>query len=305
MIAIAITITFITLGFILQKNHKQFASKIKPLSQKINFYLLLALISFLFANKQQNIILGIPFILGITIQLFPALLGLLFKKKSPNFATDLLIFSSYGGGNRGVLLLTLFEPSLLPLFIIIDLGNFISLLLIYPLLIRLNDNTNLATKQKKSAWWDIVLILIAIASGFALRAWDNNFIPLLNTMTKQLITISIALYLGLQFNPEILKHPCLLLKRMFAARIVGLLLPTVFCLTCYYLGWLNEIDLQASLIIVALFVLLPVSSLVPVMLEHSSIHKQVVDDVVGSSGLYLLALIFLSLLKTILNISYV
>lgn len=62
------------------------------------------------------------FLLGVLLQLIPSLLGAVQSKSS--LSKPFLLFGTYGGGNRGTLALSILSPPLLPIFILIDLGNF-------------------------------------------------------------------------------------------------------------------------------------------------------------------------------------
>lgn len=85
--------------------------------QRSNYYLLLGLVATLFASIAVDLCASYLVPTGALLVAVPALIGAALHRRHAEWGQDLLIFATYGGGNRGVLVITLAQPALLPRFL--------------------------------------------------------------------------------------------------------------------------------------------------------------------------------------------
>jgi len=201
---------------------------------------------------------------GVGIQLFPTLVGFgLMKLGRDEQAANFFSFATFGGGNRGVwLLVTLAASDLLGGFVIADLGNFLSLLLFYPLL---------QGHAYGRVWLkDAIVILGLIGLGLLLHRFilslEEMMIVAL-TGLKFVLNFTVAAQLGLGLDWQSVKHKVWrILLRMFVVRSI------VFtpALALYWYGF----ELVALPLLV--FVILPTSSIAPSLCSEQ--YREVIEE---------------------------
>ncbi len=222
------------------------------------------------------------FLLGVALNSLPVLVGKLLA--NPKITENLFIAGTYGGGNRGVFLVSLFMPARLLEFMIIDLGNYFSLLLIYPLVFR-----------KKHLGKKNILLLsltaIAVIGGIYV---NRNHVPCTWCFAVKsgiLYTIMIyTLYQIIQWLRENRRQVLFdaNLAWFISARIgiIGSLLLLYYFMTA---GWAPTL---------LIFTVLPTSSLLFVFFNRQDqIYDRVVKNTIASMLVYFAAIIILFIIK--------
>lgn len=213
--------------------------------------------------------------LGILLSIIPFIFSLI--NKTP----DSLIFSTYGGGNRGLLLVSLLTTNKTSDFILVDLGIFITLLLIFPL--GFNINHNIVKKNIKHAI-NLLLILI-ISATISDKHSTHLFIDQIKEYNHHLLIIFSAIQLGSNLNLE-KNYSKWFFKNFFITRGLTLLIvtPIAFLLT--------GVD---SIILILLVIILPISSIAISLISNNvnnELKEKIAYSSVMSNILYLAILIF-------------
>lgn len=235
--------------------------------------------------------------LGALLQLIPSIIGALLAEKS--HGKTFLLFSTFGGGNRGTLALSLLSPALLPIFILIDLGNFLSLILFYPLLVMWGMQQKV-TDKKNSNISSLFTTLLILVCGFSLHvlsiglesAWVVNTHYVIKLLLIALTSLQIGL--NLQGSKDCLKWT---LVGLFRVRIIALALPLLLT------AWLMPDAVNEVIPVLLLFSLLPVSSLVVSILPRETdtiFQQQLACAVTASTAIFLVILFFLVMVRSIL-----
>ncbi len=264
---------------------------------RANFYLLQLLLLTLFATQGWNLALLPLLLAGVLLQALPATYAALRYRRGDD-ASAWLIFSTYGGGNRGVLLLGLAYPAALRDFMVVDLGNFLSLVILLPLLQRWACIGAAAPGGWGARLSPLWAPLSAIALGLALRLAPEltTHVPTLATLTKQLLGVGIALHLGLQFHFQ-----GLALRRL-PFDWLRVRLPSVGLAALTASGLLLALGRTPGiepLVAILVFTLLPVSSLLPGLCAEAGLARRATQAVVASSLLFLLLLPLVTLFSTL------
>lgn len=220
---------------------------------------------------------------GVLIQAVPALLSLV--SDSAKHRAALLIFSTYGGGNRGSLALSLLAPWLLPIFILIDLGNFLSLVLLFPWIVRRQHLRGRVQARSFGALpWTIAAVAFGVTSA---SLWPGSELAsrLLVPVKYLLVALtSVQIGLALKFD-----HACLrwTVRNMLLVRLVALAVAASLLFAVPEPNW------REPFYVLCLFALLPVSSLVVSMLPDNvaqDFEKQVSCSVAASTLLFVVLL---------------
>ncbi len=222
------------------------------------------------------------FLLGIALNALPVLLGRLISNTT--ISENLFLAGTYGGGNRGVFLVSFFLPAMLFEFMIMDLGNYFSLLLISPMMFRKRyfDKKNLFLMS---------LAVIAVVSGIYVNKYN---VPCSGcSQIKSIILYAIMIYTVLQILQWVRSNKQGVLFDIdmvwfFGTRIViiGSLLILYYFIT---LKWATTLFI---------FIILPTSSLLFVFFSRQDhIYERVVKNTVVSMLIYFAAVIALLLIK--------
>ena len=246
--------------------------RIKPWSSAT----LLAFICLMFGEmgfpRDNLLLIG----LGVALQAVPALIGMAIGNRGAGPA--FLLFSTYGGGNRGTLAVTLLAPSLLPDFMLIDLGNLLSLILLF----RLSARPYLAETggRQRSARF-LAATVAAILAGVALRHLAAAAAPLhgvaLGVKSLLIALTSLQIGLALRVSRSSLRW---VLAGLCRVRLTALVIPAAACL-------LLAGDRAGGILpLLGLFAILPVSSLAASLLPadiDDEIRHRLSDAMVGST----------------------
>nr|VFJ88155.1 MAG: hypothetical protein BECKH772A_GA0070896_1000718 [Candidatus Kentron sp. H]VFJ90163.1 MAG: hypothetical protein BECKH772B_GA0070898_1000818 [Candidatus Kentron sp. H]VFJ96531.1 MAG: hypothetical protein BECKH772C_GA0070978_1000718 [Candidatus Kentron sp. H] len=287
----------ILVGFLLNRKNPGLVDTHKDTLHKLAWYNLLLVALFQFWENGLDasglVLIGVGFLL----HLFPVSLAVLLNRKGFEFSKYLLAYSTFGGGNRGVLALALLSPTLLPEFFILDVGIFLSLLLIYPIAAQSFDNN----KNSATYSFDYKLLLpVFITSGLillgvALNTLATDDIPqqIFPFLKKSLLVI-VSLYLGinLTFKGISIKEE---VAKIFVTRLLGVFLPVT--IISYFVFSSDFTVTVLTLITLATF--LPVSSLAPQLTPNGVLREWITVQVLISSGLYVIVLSIIALIKFI------
>ena len=193
-----------------------------------------------------------------------------------------VIVSTFGGGNRGVILVLLifgasaYLSETLKYFVILDLGNFLFLVAVIPKLIDADSKPE--SKEKKSIFLTYPFLIIAIMIFFEILSYANPAI--INSISEKLQTTAlerkflctlfafVALTLRSSFNNEAKKNLDLipfLIVRLFSVFIV--LLFSAFLSAFEFFN-------KQIMVIVIILLILPPSSLLPSMFHDAEIGTQ-------------------------------
>lgn len=296
MLTLALVLLAIQSGLVARRCWPDLAAKSARGLQSVNVWLLAGLTLCLFARHWEVHDLVVPMVIGAMLQMVPAALGAWGISRFPRLGRDLLIFSTYGGGNRGILLLTLFLPSQLPLFVAVDLGNFLSLLVFFPWLARRAGCGGEYREKAFLSSWELVVVSLAVASGIGMGIMNVGNFSEGETAFKGVLAITIPLYLGLQLRVEQFAIGALL-GRLLLARLLGVGLVVAIVELASFLGFIERPSVLMQ--VIALFFLLPVSSLAPAFIAKGQLHTDAVNAAVGTATLFALLLIILALMRLI------
>ncbi|NVK20692.1 MAG: hypothetical protein HWE30_18530 [Methylocystaceae bacterium] len=218
---------------------------------------------------------------GFFIQAVPTLLGLLLPEKNGAFWT----WGTYGGGNRGVLALSFFAPSLIPAFIVADLANFASLTTIYTFFQK--QKTNISSLIK--AIYPIVFLSIGFL--FYETGYSQHIPNTIDNIVSLIIKISVPLQIGMQINvPPVKEVMFIHLTDFFVVR--ALIFSPIALV--YFIGF----DWALVLLV---FATLPSSSL-SVLLCKESIRVQATIVASLSNALYVFAMLLLIIIYSCFNL---
>lgn len=288
MIDFVIFITFITIGWIFRSRISQSQ---QALLKKLAYYVLLMFVIislWIYGLPQQSWQL---ILLGGILQLIPALIGSVIG--SQEYGRAFLIFSTFGGGNRGALALSLLSPALLPVFVLIDLGNFLALILFYPTLVKWGLSEKLVRRVSKPSFipllTSIAILLVGIFLHTLSYGLENGITRNLHQSLKWLLIVLTSLQIGiyLTFNTR-----CFIwtLKNLIQVRLIALILPLLIALS-----FISEAHEVVSVLF--LFAILPVSSLVVSILPNNitqAFQQQLACAVTASTFIFLIVLLIVA-----------
>lgn len=278
----------VLIGYSLQYALQSLSLQVYQKTQKATWFLLLALILLQF--WLNGFVLGnLSLIaLGVALTVLPAV-WMMWLPKGAKLKPYLLAYSTYGGGNRGVLAISLLAPTLLSDFLIMDLGIFLSLIVLFPIVVQrfehIKANGFLAHLSKmKSVLLPIFLIILG--SALHRQAWlmpvPETLFPWVKTLLFVLVSLSLGL--SLSFDGGSLRQD---IPRVFIARALGMWLPLTAL--CYALLPSAQFERFAPLIGIA--ALLPVSSFAPQFVHSDDLKVFVSDQVVISSMLFVVLMV--------------
>lgn len=240
--------------------------------------------------------LALAFIVGFLLPLF-ALVGMALYKKvlsersffTPHYDDLRFLVSTYGGGNRGTaLFVLLFANSAhfndyLKWFSLVDLGNFVCLLLIISLLLARHYGTP-RTKERSvlSRLFDnyaVITFFVVIAYFMARHSWP--FIESLLSETvharKFIFNFLVFLAITLRFEHGVLKNFFADILAFFFARAF-----TALCVIAILFPFMpGAISIFLSVVIL---VMMPPSSFLPSMIGQSNASKKTLGYVNGFTG---------------------
>ena len=299
MINFILFATFIATGIYIKNKKPGWVNR--HLIHKVAWYNLLAVVLCQFWANGINVNYVYLIGVGFFLHLFPMSLALLLKSSKSQWGNYLVAYSTFGGGNRGVLALVLISPTLLPQFFILDIGIFLSLLLVYPVVSRLYAYKSCTTRTKNPislmTLAPIVLISCLIITGVYLHSTEisNNIVGIVFSYLKLSLLIVVSLYLGINLSFKTVSITEALVH-IFIVRVFGVVLPAL--LLGYFLFPKEAMIVVFPLVLLASF--LPVSSLAPQLTPDGSFREWVATQVIISSGLYV---VILSLIAFI-NVAY-
>ncbi|WP_135079443.1 hypothetical protein [Terasakiella sp. SH-1] len=263
---------FFALGYFLRKR-----KEIVSVVSRLNVYLLYA---FIFVSiTTVSFDYGLSgwlwlAIAGFLIQCLPTLLGARYKKLSSAYFS----YGTYGGGNRGVLLLSTTSPHLLPGFLIADLFNFLSLAIVYPACQHHQINRENLTR--------IGVLVALISTAFTLNYFEAGAYidELIIAGIGLVVKIGISFQLGsalsfTNFSKTVFQH----LGKMLFVRF-PIFLPIAL------LYWLHS-EIWLSVLV---FFILPTSSF-SMVLSKEEIKEEVAQAMVISNLLYIISFVMISL----------
>lgn len=273
---------FLLIGWLLRDS---LTTPLKEKLKQFTYYILLLFVAISIGKY------GIPnegwllFLLGILLQIVPITIALFLKNYSASKA--FLLFGTYGGGNRGTLVLSILSPAVLPVFILVDLGNFFSLILFYPIFSKfILKGKNKYSPQQSLIYF--IVSLFVIITGIILNFYTENIIPdeiysLLKILLISSTSFQIGIYLFLDKQCLIWSISWLLIVRSISL-IIPIITAFIFLESIY-----NDI-----FIVLVLFSILPISSLVvslqPENLEEK-FNRQTSCAISASFGSFILLLI--------------
>lgn len=278
----------VAIGYVLKCFLQMRATSVYQTVQKATWFLLLALIllqfwlnGFVFGNLSL-------IALGVALTVLPAV-WMMWLPKGAKLKPYLLAYSTYGGGNRGVLAISLLAPTLLSDFLIMDLGIFLSLIVLFPMVVQrfehIKANGFLAHLSKmKSVLLPIFLIILG--SVLHRQAWLMPVPEILFPWVKTLlfVLVSVSLGLSLSFDSDSLRQDA---PRVLIARVLGMWLPLTAL--CYVLLPSAQFERFAPLIGIA--ALLPVSSFAPQFVHSDELKAWLSNQVVLSSMLFVVLMV--------------
>lgn len=217
-------------------------------------------------------------LLGGLLQAVPALIGMILGPRKDGAA--FLLFSTYGGGNRGTLAVTLLMPSLLPEFMLLDLGNLLSLILLFQL-----SASRFATGSQKGGLKSLGLTIAAIGGGIAMRQWvgATELLHQAFGLVKLLLVAVTSLQIGLSLKLDLASLRWVLAS-WWRVRPLALALPLLLLLI------LRPEDMGRYLPLLLLFAVLPISSMAASLLPTGAsdeIKEKLSTALVGSNLLYI------------------
>jgi hypothetical protein len=288
----------ILIGIYIKQKYPIFVEVNKNLLHKMAWYNLLLVVLLQFWSNGIEVSYIYLIAVGFMLHLFPVSLSIILRKRGNALSNYMLAYSTFGGGNRGVLALTLLSPSLLPQFFILDIGIFLSLLLVYPIASRVvanNESIGNISLNCKSLQ-PVIITSSLIIAGTALHelGWIQGVSESLFVHLKTILLIVVSLYLGVHFNFQLHSITSELTK-IIACRMLGVLAPVV---VVSYLVFPDEL-MNTILILVALSSFLPVSSLAPQLTPSGQLREWVATQVIISSALYVAILGVLAIIKQI------
>ena len=276
------------IGYALKLYFSSMSAGVYQAIQKTTWVLLLFLIllqfwsyGFVLAN------LGLV-ALGAVLTVFPAVLAAwLFRESS--MGRYLLAYATYGGGNRGVLAISMLAPSLLSDFLIMDLGVFLSLILLFPIAVQRFERVVVsgfsANVQKMKP---VLLPIVLIGVGSVLHH-QNVLMPIAQWIfpwVKSVLFVLVSVSLGLSLSFDLSSFASDL-PRVFLARGFGMLLPLMLlCYVVFPRVWFEQF---APLMGIA--ALLPVSSFAPQFVHSDDLKDFVSNQVVISSLLFVVLMV--------------
>ncbi len=264
--------------------------KISRSLEHVNVVLLYFLIILVFSLKQPSMQLVPLVMLGILIQLVPSVIGLtLYKYNKREIGKNIIFFSTYGGGNRGILLLTLFFPYLIDSFVLVDLGNFISLIVFFPIISQLINNEPLGTNSAKH----LIYITTAILIGMYIHsiAVHSNYLHIVKKIVSTTLIILLSIHIGLSSKTNIY-DVVKVIPVMFMARFFTLIIPITLLIVMTPDDIINKIE---AIIILCVFSILPISSLAQHYINHKKTKELLINNTVSTSFLFILVLLLLQL----------
>jgi hypothetical protein len=223
------------------------------------------------------------FFLGVALNALPVLLGRF--TSNPLIRENLSIAGTYGGGNRGVFLVSFFLPDRLLEFMIIDLGNYFSLLFIFPLAFRKKS------LERKNHYL-MAMAFVAVICGLIVNI--NNLPCYGCAAIKTVILYAIMLYTLYQIFQWLRTN----WKNIFIERemawFIGARIGIIGSL--FLIFHLVTLSWATTLLV---FIILPTSSLLFVFFNsRDAIYDRVVKNTVFSMLVYFSAVIILALVKS-------
>lgn len=218
---------------------------------------------------------------------------------SPKNRYNLAIFSTYGGGNRGLLLATLLFTQVPSTFFMMDLGNFLALVTVYPLLAAALLGEQQAATDQRKLLKKLILPTGILAGGLVLNLalstqWQESFVKPAADVTKTVMSLLIWLYLGMSVLKNGLSLDGTFFTRMAVVRI-AITLPLV----AVFGGILTLLGATVPWALVLMFLVLPVSSLAAAFVP-AKYASFVTEDTLMSAGAFTLLLLVAKVAITLL-----
>lgn len=296
MINLILFVVFVTLGYYLKATHKCFINK--NILHKLTWYNLLLLVLFQFWSNGLKISYVYLIAIGFVAHLFPVSIAIFLKSLPYGWKKYFLAYSTFGGGNRGVLALTLVAPAMLPYFFVFDVGIFLSLLLVYPIACQILTDSQVEGGKflNLKSFRPVMVISGLIVLGVCLEnyAIAGVFPSFIFPYLQISLLILVSLYLGINFVLN-LSSTIFDIVKALVVRVVGVFFPTA--ILCYIL--LPKAELGLVLTLIGLAVFLPVSSLAPQLTQTATLREWVAGQVVVSSVFYVVALFITSIIMII------
>ena len=278
----------VLIGYTLQYTLKSLSLQVYQKIQKITLFLLLALILLQFWLN-GFVLSNLSLIaLGVVLTVLPAVFMLLLPKDF-KLRSYLLAYSTYGGGNRGVLAISLLAPTLLSDFLIMDLGIFLSLIVLFPMVVQRFERVKVSGGWARLAKMKSVLLpifLITLGSALHRQGWGLPVPEMVFPWVKTLLFVLVSLSLGLSLNFDgySLRQD---VPRILIARALAMWLPLTAL--CYVLLPAAQFERFAPLVGIA--ALLPVSSFTPQFVQADGLKVWVSNQVVLSSMLFVVLMV--------------
>lgn len=193
-----------------------------------------------------------------------------------------LIVSTFGGGNRGIILILLifgaskYLPDILKFFVVFDLGNFLFLVTIIPKLI--DSKFISGVRENKSFFLSYPFLIILIIIGFELLSYSNpTIVKLINQKLQAtvferrfLCTLFAFVALTLRSSFKIEDKSNLDIFQFVIVRIFSI----IPCFVIYSIFYAFNIFNKQIMAIFIIFLSLPPSSLLPSMFYNAEISTQ-------------------------------
>ena len=278
----------VAISYVLKYLLKTRATPVYQSVQKITWFLLLALILLQFWLN-GFVLSNLSLIaLGVALTVLPAVLMLLLPK-DVKLRPYLLAYSTYGGGNRGVLAISLLAPALLSDFLIMDLGIFLSLIVLFPMVVQRFERVKVSGVWARLAKMKSVLLpifLITLGSVLHRQGWGLLMPEIIFPWVKTLLFVLVSLSLGLSLNFDgySLRQD---VPMILMARALGMWLPLTAL--CYVLLPAAQFERFSPLVGIA--ALLPVSSFTPQFVQADGLKVWVSNQVVLSSMLFVVLMV--------------
>lgn len=280
-------IFFLILGYLIQqKTSLRLLAPLKTVCT-VNLYLLV-FVEFLrgVTGLAPGLVLA-----GLFLPVASAWAGLSFFRQHTAWREIALSYSTFGGGNRGLMAILMFAPDYLRAFIAFDLGIFLALGFLPFLESRV---TRSPSRKQLSSFQSILFIALAAGLGILLGQIEQlaASAPQLRSLLGGVALVSIPLYLGCG-----LKLAAAFNLRQF------IVLPVVFRAVFFLpLGLalayaVTPGPIQHQLVyLVGLYTLLPASSMAPQFIQDPKLAEKLNQHVAFSSLLFIVGISITALL---------
>lgn len=295
MLDFTIFVVFLIAGWLLRYSVSiHWSTKLKDIAYySLLTFVVISLWLYGFPSQSWELVM-----LGALLQLVPSMIGALLSDRY--YRKEFLLFSTFGGGNRGTLALSLLAPTLLPVFVLMDLGNFLSLILFYPFLIRWKIKQKEIANENNSEIISLFVTLLILMIGLLLNNINieasHGIKENIHYTIKFLLIALTSFQIGLHLK---INKTCLrwTFNGLIKVRLISLVIPLLLA------SWLVPDALSEAIPVLLLFSILPVSSLVVSLLPKETdrlFQQQLACAVTASTAIFLTILVTIVMVRNFL-----